>query len=142
MFNGEVWFLGNGHRSNRRIFDMPRLKVLVVEDDALVRLCAAELLDEAGFEVLEARNAQEALRALEREREIRVVFTNIGVRPGEDGLELARDVHRQWPDIRLVITSDDSFFAAAELPDCGRFIAKAAGPEVLLKVIEQAAQPR
>jgi CheY-like chemotaxis protein len=120
---------------------MTRLKVLVVENDTLVRLCAAELLDGAGFEVLEAGNAQEALMTLERERGIRVVFTDVDMPPGDDGLQLARTVHRQWPGIRLVITSSDSLFAATDLPDCGRFIAKAARPEVLLKVIEQAAQP-
>lgn len=121
---------------------MTRHKVLVVEDDTLVRLCAAELLDEAGFEVLEARNAREALLTLEREHGIRVVFTDVDMPSGDNGLELARKVHRQWPDIRLVVTSGDSRFAAADLPDCGRFIAKAARPEVLLKVIEQAAQSR
>src|SRR5215213_4521042 len=111
---------------------MTRSKVLVVEDDTLVRLCPAELLEEAGFEVLEARNAQEALTTLERERGIRVVFTSVDMPAGDDGLELARKVHRQWPDIRLVITSGDALFAATDLPDCGRYIAKAARPEVLL----------
>ena len=95
---------------------MTRHKVLVVEDDTLVRLCAAELLDEAGFEVLKARNAQEALMMLEREHGIRVVFTDVDMPSGDNGLELARKVHRQWPDIRLVVTSDHSRFEQAAQP--------------------------
>jgi two-component system, response regulator PdtaR len=122
-------------------YTMTRLKVLVVVDDTLVHIRPAELLEEAGFEVLEARNAEEALTTLERERGIRVVFTSVDMPAGDDGLELARTVHRHWPDVRLVITSGDALFAATDLPDCGRYIARAARPEVLLKVIEQAAQP-
>jgi CheY-like chemotaxis protein len=119
---------------------MTRLKVLVVEDDSLVRLCTAELLDEAGFEVVEASNAEEALRTLEHEDGVRVLFTDVDIPPGDNGLELARKVHRQWPEIGLVITSGYSMFAHADLPDSGRFVAKAAPPEVVVKVIEQAAQ--
>jgi two-component system, response regulator PdtaR len=120
---------------------MTKLKVLIVEDDHLVRSFAAELLDEAGFEVVEARNAQEALMKLQHEDGFRVLFTDVDMPPGDNGVELARKVHQQWPHIGLVVTSGHSMFADSELPDSGRFIAKPARPDVLLKVIEQAAQP-
>jgi DNA-binding NtrC family response regulator len=119
---------------------MTKLKVLLVEDDPLVRAFAAELLDEAGFEVVEARNAREALSKLQREDGIRVLFTDVDMPPGVNGVELARKVHERWPHIGLVVTSGHSMFADSELPDAGRFIAKPARPEVLVRVIEQAAR--
>ncbi len=66
-------------------------------------------------------------------------FDRRGHAPGQNGVELARKVRQQWPNIGLVITSDHSLLGTTDLPDYGRFIAKAARPEVLLKVIEQAA---
>src|ERR1700731_497944 len=49
--------------------------VLIVEDEPLVRLCAVETVEGAGFEVIEAANADEAIRILESRSDIRVVFT-------------------------------------------------------------------
>ena len=45
---------------------------------------------------------------LEREHGIWVVFADVDMPSGDNGLELARKVHRQWPDIRLVVTSSHS----------------------------------
>jgi CheY-like chemotaxis protein len=53
-----------------------RQVVLIVEDEALVRMTAV-MVEEAGFEVLEATNADEAIRLLEARRDITVVFTDI-----------------------------------------------------------------
>jgi len=53
------------------------LVVLIVEDEPLVRVTGADLLAEAGFEVLEARNGDEALRILEATQEVRVVFSDV-----------------------------------------------------------------
>ena len=121
---------------------MTKLKVLIVEDDHLVRLFAVELLEDACFEVVEARNAQEALMKLDHEDGVRVLFTDVDMPPGVNGVELARKVHQRWPEIGLVVTSDHSMFADSELPDSGQFVAKPARPEVLPKVIEQAALGR
>lgn len=78
--------------------------VLVVEDDGLVRFCAADALSECGFHVLQAASGPEALLLIETEP-VDVLFTDINM-PGEfDGLGLARRVRRRWPDIAIVITS-------------------------------------
>ncbi len=78
--------------------------VLVVEDDALVRECAVDILSECGFHVLQAPTAPKALLLLEGTH-VDVVFTDINM-PGEfDGLGLARRVRQRWPDIAIVITS-------------------------------------
>jgi CheY-like chemotaxis protein len=79
--------------------------VLLVEDEPLVRMLGVDVLEDAGFTVVEAANASEALRALETRTDVRVLFTDVNM-PGElDGLELARVVHQRWPDIRLLIAS-------------------------------------
>src|SRR5215212_4183709 len=67
--------------------DMTKPKVLVVENDGLVRQCTTELLDEAGFEVIEARDAQEALVKLRHEDGVRVLFTNAEMQLARDGIE-------------------------------------------------------
>jgi two-component system, response regulator PdtaR len=82
--------------------------VLVVEEDSFVRRFTSELLKEAGFEVVEARNAHEALITLEREDGVRVLFTDVDMPPGDDGVALAREVHRRWPKMGLVVTSGHS----------------------------------
>jgi CheY-like chemotaxis protein len=60
------------------VVDAPsRQVVLIVEDEALVRVTAVDMIEEAGFEVLEAANADEAILLLEARRDITVVFTDI-----------------------------------------------------------------
>src|SRR3984893_8424442 len=67
----------------------PGCVVLIVEDEHLVRVTSADLLAEAGFEVLEAANADEALRILEATPVVRVVFTDVEMPGSLDGLGLA-----------------------------------------------------
>jgi two-component system, response regulator PdtaR len=98
--------------------------ILVVDDEAMLRFCAADALEEEGFEVIEAANADEALKVLANRPDVRLLFTDIQM-PGKlDGLALARKVHEQWPRIKLVITSGRKQPSRAEIPDDGSFIAK------------------
>jgi len=60
--------------------------VLIVEDEFLIRTHAAEVIRDAGFEVAEATNADEAIVLLESRRDIRVVFTDIQLPGSMDGL--------------------------------------------------------
>ena len=79
--------------------------MLVVDDEALIRMCAAEFAQEAGFEALEAGNAGEALAALEMRNDVSILFTDVAM-PGEmDGLALARQVRARWPHIAVMITT-------------------------------------
>ena len=67
--------------------------VLVVEDEFLIRTHAAEVIRDAGYEVIEASNADEAILLLETRQDIRVVFTDIQMPGTMDGLKLAHAVH-------------------------------------------------
>jgi two-component system, response regulator PdtaR len=83
----------------------PQPVVLVAEDEELIRLWAADVLQENGFSVLEAANAEAALRVLEARPEVRLLFTDIHMPGAFDGMELARRVHDRWPHVQLVVTS-------------------------------------
>ena len=80
--------------------------VLVVDDEPLVRMTATDELEEAGFQVLEAANADVALAVLEaRSNKLQVLFTNVTIPGSMDDRALAEQVHRRWPHIRLLISS-------------------------------------
>jgi CheY-like chemotaxis protein len=98
--------------------------ILVVEDEELLRLHAADLLEEHGFRVVEARNAAAALEVLETRNDVRLLFTDIQMPGALDGMDLAREVHQRWPHVLLVITSGQKKPAEAEIPDHGRFVGK------------------
>ena len=98
--------------------------VLIVEDEPLVRLCAVETVEGAGFEVIEAANADEAIRILESRSDIRVVFTDLHMPGSMDGLKLAHAVRNRWPPIKIIVTSGRDRVAEQDLPAGGRFFAK------------------
>jgi CheY-like chemotaxis protein len=102
--------------------------VLIVEDDALVRASAVEWAEEAGFEAVEAANADEAIAVLENRSDVRVVFTDVGLPGSMDGLKLAHAVRNRWPPIKLIVTSGQVLPATKDLPEGGRFVRKPYGP--------------
>jgi CheY-like chemotaxis protein len=80
-------------------------RVLLVEDEPLVRLLLAEELREAGLTVVEAGSASEALQFLAVADPVDVVVTDIQMPGGMDGLELADRIRQQHPAIPIVLTS-------------------------------------
>jgi two-component system, response regulator PdtaR len=79
--------------------------ILIVEDEFLLRMDSAEVIENAGFEVIEAANADEAIAVLTARPDIHVVFTDIQMPGSMDGLKLARFVRDRWPPIKIVATS-------------------------------------
>ena len=98
--------------------------VLVVEDEPFIRMNAADFLSDAGFEVMEAGNATEAIAILERRRDIRLVFTDINMPHGIDGLKLAALIRDRWPPIEIVVTSGNVHPVPGTLPARCVFVAK------------------
>lgn len=113
--------------------------VLVAEDELLLRMSAADLLEREGYEVLEAGNATEALDILESRDDVRILFTDIQMPGGLDGLELARLVHERWPEVLLLVTSGGMTVADDEIPDDGRFIQKPYASDDLLTKLNEIA---
>lgn len=98
--------------------------ILVVDDEALLRMHAQGVLEDNGFEVLEAQNADEALSVLSERPDIRLVFTDIQMPGSLNGLELLEEVHRRWPHILLIATSGRVRPHQSEIADHGHFIPK------------------
>src|SRR5450755_3001060 len=98
--------------------------VLIVEDDYLLRMNAAEMIATAGFDVVEAGNADQAIVILEARPDIHVVFTDIQMPGSMDGLKLARFVRGRWPPIKIVATSGNSVVRDGDLPEGSRFVPK------------------
>lgn len=98
--------------------------VLIVEDEFLIRLSAADMVRELGFEVIEAVNADHAVELLETIADIAVVFTDIQMAGSMDGFGLLAVVHDRWPPIALLVTSGQVEPANDDLPPGARFLAK------------------
>jgi CheY-like chemotaxis protein len=79
--------------------------VLVVEDEPIQRLMAVTVVEDAGFEAIEASNAGEAIRILESRNDIWIVFTDIDMPGSLDGTELAACIRDRWPPVQIVVTS-------------------------------------
>jgi CheY-like chemotaxis protein len=114
--------------------------ILVVEDDTLLRMHAAEMIEEAGFEVLEAPNADEAIKLLEARMDIAVVFTDIDMPGSMNGLKLAHAVANRWPPIRIVATSGHFQMRDGDLPEGGLFIAKPYLSQQILSTLRKLAE--
>lgn len=98
--------------------------ILIVEDELLLRIDAAEMIAEAGFDVVEAANADEAIAILEVRPDIHIVFTDIQMPGSMDGLKLARFIRGRWPPIKLVATSGQVAIQDGDLPEDAVFIGK------------------
>ena len=98
--------------------------VLVVEDEPLLRLFAMDMIEEAGFEVLDARNTADALAMLGSRPDIRVVFTDVDMPGGADGIALATSIRQRWPRIAIVITSGKPWPIGVRLPEDAVFFSK------------------
>ena len=98
--------------------------VLVVEDETLIRELIAEELEEAGYSVVVATNADQAIAILEARQDIHLVFTDIDMPGSMDGLRLVRVVRSRWPPVALIVTSGQRGLSAADLPPGGRFLSK------------------
>jgi len=102
--------------------------VLVVEDEFLIRLHATDVFKEAGFEVVEATNADDAIVILERRGDIRVVFTDIQMPGTMDGLKLAHAVGHRWPPVHIIATSGHQTINDGDLPIGSIFFPKPYSP--------------
>jgi CheY-like chemotaxis protein len=79
--------------------------VLVVEDNAALRRVAVRQLAEMGYGVQEAASGAEAIERLEADPAIDVLFTDVVMPGGIDGVQLARTVLARWPRVRVLLTS-------------------------------------
>ena len=105
-------------------FAARRPVVLIVEDEFLIRLQAAQIISKAEFDVVEASSADEAFSILEARSDITILFTDVQMPGSMDGLKLAAAVKGRWPPIKIVATSGLVNVRQEDLPEGGRFISK------------------
>ncbi len=111
-------------------------EVLIVEDEALVRMVAADALADRGIIAWEAGNAVEALCVLNQHPAIGLLFTDVDMPGDMDGVALARLVHDVRPDIGLVITSGATAIANDDLPERATFLGKPYPMDRMVQILE------
>ena len=101
-----------------------KITVLVVEDEALVRMNTVDELSLHGFDVMEAANAREAIAIFQSGRRFECLFTDVDMPGDKDGLELAELVKAAWPPIEIIVTSGHRNVTAEDMPQDGVFVGK------------------
>jgi CheY-like chemotaxis protein len=97
---------------------------LVVEDEVIVRLHIADIVEGAGFTAVEAFNADEAIDLLTSRSDIRIVITDVNMPGAMDGLKLAHAVRDRWRPVEIIVMSGKSRPNDADLPARGMFFSK------------------
>jgi two-component system, response regulator PdtaR len=109
--------------------------VLIVEDEFLIRLATAEAIREAGFEVVEAADADAAIVILEGRADIQVVFTDIHMPGSMDGAKLAHAIKNRWPPVRIIATSGRVAIETLDLPVGTVLFTKPYNPEHIARTL-------
>jgi signal transduction histidine kinase/DNA-binding response OmpR family regulator len=89
-----------------------RGKILVVEDIMLIRMATVDMVEQIGFQALEAGDGAEALAILQRDPQIEILLTDLGL-PGMNGRQLVEEARRLRPDLKVIIASGYSTEGAA-----------------------------
>lgn len=96
---------------------------------------AADVIEEAGYHVLEAGNADEAMVLLETRLYIRILFTDIEMPGSLDGVKLAACVRERWPLVAIIVTSGRIPASDIVLPTGSLFRPKPYRPQVLIAYV-------
>lgn len=116
--------------------------VIVVEDEVIVRMDIAMSLQDEGFIVLEASNADEAIGLLDAHPEIRLMFTDIDMPGSMDGLKLAEAVRDRWPPVKIIIASGHRQLRDDLLPIEGKFFSKPYDHAHIISAMREMLAPR
>lgn len=98
--------------------------VLIVEDSAMIRMSAVDLVVSAGYEALEAGDADEAIRILEMRDDIDLVFTDVQMPGAMDDIKLSHYIRDRWPPVKLIVASGATIIEESKLPVGSRFFSK------------------
>jgi two-component system, response regulator PdtaR len=113
--------------------------ILVVDDEALIRMDVVYIVEDAGYSAVEAANADEAIVMLEGCPGFTAVLTDINMPGTMDGLQLSRMIRDRWPLIGIVVTSGRFVAKAAQMPAGVQFIAKPYTPTEIIAALHDCA---
>lgn len=128
--------LDESGRANHAGASEERACVLLVDDDALIRMVAAEDLRLAGFHVLEARDAAEALRLIDSGATVNMVVTDVEMPGPMDGLALAPHLRARFATLPIAVISGRLDVVEAGLDDIP-FLSKPCSDEALVGLVTQ-----
>jgi DNA-binding NtrC family response regulator len=118
---------------------MSKGRILVIDDEGIVRTSCVRTLKPEGYDVVSAQNGSEGLRMLE-ERKFDVVLTDLKM-PDIDGIEVLRKVRETWPDTEvIIITGYQTVDTAVKSIKLGAFdyIEKPFTPDTLIAAVTNA----
>lgn len=105
--------------------DAVEKKVLIVEDEPLIRIMAKDIVEDAGFSVLDVGNADDALVLMNSYHNIRVIFTDVDMPGSIDGIEFATIVKERWPHVGIIIASGHRYLRdQTDMPAGSIFLSK------------------
>jgi CheY-like chemotaxis protein len=111
--------------------------ILVVDDEALIRMLASEVLQDAGYTVIEAGTAVEALEVLDRGIDIQAVFTDVNMPGSPDGLGLAQRVREMSPTCAIVVASGRYKPTSEELAPGALFMSKPYSVDAIVSAFDE-----
>jgi two-component system, response regulator PdtaR len=109
--------------------------ILTVEDETLLNAYLGEVLENAGYQVVAAANADQAIEILEARNDIRIVITDVNMPGSMDGLRLAAAVKDRWPPIKIIIATGKSALRKDEMPGDSQFLPKPYSPAKILAAV-------
>ncbi|MDB5525181.1 MAG: sensor hybrid histidine kinase [Rhizobium sp.] len=121
-------------KSNELVKDAVRPVVLLVEDEALIRMVVVEMIEELGYTALEAASGEEALNILEHNGAVDVMVSDLGL-PGLSGEQLALQVRSRWPQIAIVFATGSNEAPSLDDPTRTAMLGKPFNEDALGKVL-------
>jgi CheY-like chemotaxis protein len=118
-----------------------KISVLVVEDEPMIRLSVVMDLEDAGFNVLEAGDTDEAIALLDEHPEVQALFTDVELPGSMNGLSLAATVRDRWPPIKIIVTSGRVCRPDADIPGDALFMPKPYQPQRVASTIREMINP-
>lgn len=100
-------------------------------------MVALEIVEEAGFQALEAADADEALDTLERTGAVEILFTDVRMPGSMDGLKLVSMVRRRWPFTKIIVASGHGGSEEAEAAGADRFLRKPFAAQALICTLQE-----
>jgi CheY-like chemotaxis protein len=95
------------------------------------------VLEDAGYQVISAANADEAIEILESRNDIRVLITDVTMPGSMDGLRLAAAVRDRWPPIKIIIATGKEPPRSEEMPLDSQFLPKPHAPDRVLRAVRR-----
>ena len=111
------------------------LTILIVDDELLIREYLGDLLLDAGYGVVGASNANDAIAILESRNDIPLIITDINMPGSMDGLMLAEAVRGRWPPIKIMIATGQARPAHDRMPHGSVFLPKPYDPEMVIAAV-------